>query len=135
MKKFLISLAVLAFLAGCDAANEAATKVIQESGPMTLVFHPGYKMLIDGKPSPIFGTDECPEPDPFMKAFFGPDPDEGDKSCVVISPETTSVEVLISNAGRPVKETWTVERNKDLTTLRRADGSYVLDANEPPAVW
>ncbi|HBO5514605.1 TPA: hypothetical protein L4559_003499 [Pseudomonas aeruginosa] len=135
MKNFLISLAVLAFLAGCDAANEAATKVIQESGPMTLVFHPGYKMLIDGKPSPIFGTDECPKADPFMNAFFGPDPDEGDKLCVVIAPETKSVEVLVSIAGQPVKEAWTVERNKGRTMLRRADGSYLADANEPPAVW
>ncbi|MGG2621668.1 hypothetical protein [Pseudomonas aeruginosa] len=135
MKNFLFSLALLAFLAGCDAANEAATKVIQESGPMTLVFHPGYKMLVAGKPSPIFGTDECPKADPFMKAFFGPEPDEGDKSCVVVAPETKSVEVLISSTGRPVKETWTVERKNDLTMLRRADGSYVLDAKEPPAVW
>lgn len=33
MKNFLISLAGLAFFAGCDIAKEAATKVIQESAP------------------------------------------------------------------------------------------------------
>ncbi|HGY2474936.1 TPA: hypothetical protein ACNU8V_006424 [Pseudomonas aeruginosa] len=128
MKTVFLALAAITLLAGCDAAKEAMNQVVKEQQPMTLVFQSGYKMLVGGKPAPVFGTDECPKADKFMKAIFGPEPDEGQRACVVIAPDTSSIDVLVGFADGPKRETWTVERDGDRTMLRRADGSYLTEA-------
>lgn len=128
MKNALFALVTLILLAGCDAANEALAKVVKEQAPMTLVFLPGYKMLVGGQPAPVFGYDECPKGDGFMRVLFGPAPDEGEDVCVVIPPDAKSVKVLVGLPAGPTQETWAVERDGNRTMLRRADGSYLTEA-------
>lgn len=131
MKHVALALALALSVSGCDAVKElgeTVAKTVPDHAPMTLVFQSGYKMLVGGKPAPIFGTDECPKADKFLKVLFGPEPDEGQRACVVIAPDTTSVDVLVGFAGGPARETWTVERDGNRTMLRRADGSYLTEA-------
>lgn len=54
--------------------------------------------------------------------------DEGQHACVVISPDTKSVDVLVGFPDSPARETWIVERDGDRTMLQRADGSYLTEA-------
>lgn len=134
MKSFILALAALTILSGCDAANDAISQIVKEDQPMTLVFNAGYKVQLDGKVVPIFGNDVCPSADKLMRLLFGPEPDEGQRSCVVVAPETKTVNVLVGSVDRPMQEawiaeTWAVERDGEKTMLRRADGSYVLPAN------
>ena len=63
-----------------------------------------------------------------MKVLFGPDPNAEQRACVVVAPDTSSVDVLVGFADGPARETWTVERDGNRTMLRRADGSYLTDA-------
>jgi len=134
LKSFILALAALTILSGCDAANDAISQIVKEDQPMTLVFNAGYKVQLDGKVVPIFGNDVCPSADKLMRLLFGPEPDEGQRSCVVVAPETKTVNVLVGSVDRPMQEawiaeTWAVERDGEKTMLRRADGSYVLPAN------
>ncbi|WP_427121379.1 hypothetical protein [Pseudomonas aeruginosa] len=129
MKNTLFAVAALALLAGCDAAKEAITEIVKEEQPMTLVFPAGYMAQVGGKAVPIFGADPCPSADKYMKVLFGPEPDEGQRVCVVVAPESKTVNVLVGGGERPELETWTVERDGNRTMLRRADGSYVAEAN------
>lgn len=128
MKSVFWTLSTLTLLAGCDAAQEAMDGVAREQQPMTLVFQPGYKMQVGGKPATIFGTAECPKADKFMKALFGPAPDEGQRECVVIAPDAEFVDVIVGFPDGPVQETWTVERDGNRTMLFRADGGYVTES-------
>ncbi|MFU4920766.1 hypothetical protein ACM7Z6_13380 [Pseudomonas aeruginosa] len=128
MKNTLFAVAALTLLAGCDAAKDAMSEIIKEEQPMTLVFPAGYMAQVGGNAVPIFGTDPCPSADKYMKLLFGPEPDEGQRACVVVSPETQTVNVLVGGGERPELETWTVERDGDRTMLRREDGSYVTEA-------
>ena len=134
MKSIILALAALTILSGCDAANDAISQIVKEEQPMTLVFNAGYKVQLGGKVVPIFGNDVCPSADKLMRLLFGPEPDEGQRSCVVVAPETETVNVLVGSVDRPMQEewiaeTWAVERDGEKTMLRRADGSYVLPAN------
>jgi len=134
MKSVFFSAIALTLLAGCDAANEAMSKIVKEEQPITLVLNAGTKVQLDGKVVPIFGNDKCPSADKFMRVLFGPEPDEGQRSCVVIAPESQTINVLVGGDDRPLQEnwlveTWAVERDGDKTMLRRADGTYVLPTN------
>lgn len=130
MKHVPLVLALLLGLSGCDAAKELGAQIAKSSNqaPMTLVFKPGFKMLVDGQPAPIFGSQKCPPGDEGMSALVGPDPDEGKPICVVIAPDTKTVSVTVGLPKGPSVETWTVERSGDRTMLRRADGSYLAEA-------
>ena len=129
MKNVFFALVITTLLAGCDAANDLVTKIAsEEQKPMTLVFNSGYMAQVGGKAVPIFGTDECPAADKFMKVMFGPEPDEGQRACVVVAPESKTVNVLVGGGSSPKPEVWTVERDGNRTMLRRADGSYVTEA-------
>lgn len=128
MKNVPLLLVLALGLSGCDAAKELGAKVVQNSdhAPMTLVFNSGYKMLVDGRQVPIFGKNECPPANTnAMTSIFGPDSDEGKRSCVVISPDTKTVLVTVGLSDGPTDEIWTVERSSERTMLRRADGSYL----------
>lgn len=130
MKNTILALAALTFLIGCDAAKEAMSDIVKDDRPMTLIINAGTKVQLDGKVVPIFGNDLCPSADKVMKALFGQEPHEGQRSCVVIAPETQTVHVMVGGDDRPLQERWaveiwTVERDGDKTMLRRDDGSYV----------
>jgi hypothetical protein len=122
----------LAFgLSGCDLVKELGAKVASaypEVTPMTLVIHPGYKMLVDGQAVSVFGSTECPSTENNMEEFFGASPDEGSRSCIVIAPDTKTVSVIAALPEGPSAETWTVERSGNRSTLRRADGTLIAAA-------
>ena len=96
-----------------------------------LVLKPGYQVLIDGHPSPVFGTDECPRDEDPQKAYWlGGRPDDiPTRGCVVVGPATTHVRVRVS---RDVTETWKViHQGRDglpVTLVQRPNGEYVADA-------
>lgn len=118
-------------LSGCDAAKELGTTFAKNSDhvPMTLVFNSGYKILVDGREVPLFGKDECPPANTnAMTSIFGPDSEDGKRSCVVIAPDTKTVSVTVGLSDGPTDEILTVERSGDRTMLRRADGSYLAGA-------
>lgn len=124
--------ALVISLSGCDAAKDLGAQVaktVPAHAPMTLVFHSGYKMVVDGREAPIFGKDECPPANTnFMTSIFGADSEDGTRSCVVIAPDTKTVSVTVGLPDGPTDEVWTVERSGDRTMLRRADGSYLAAA-------
>ena len=131
MKNLALTLVAALSLSGCDAMKElgsAVAKTYPEHAPMTLVIHSNYKMLVGGQPAQVFGSDVCPPADKFMKVLFGADPDEGTRSCVVITPETKTVSVTVLLPEGPSKESWTIERSGDRTMLRRADGTLLAAA-------
>lgn len=130
MKYVPFVLALALNISGCDAAKELGAQVAKspDRAPTTLVFKPGYKMLVGDQPAPVFGSQECPPGDEGMRALMGPDPDEGKPICVVIAPDTETVSVTVGFPEGPSVEIWTVERSGDRTMLRRADGSYLAAA-------
>lgn len=130
MKNTILAFAALFFLTGFDDAKEALSDIVKDDRPMTLIINPGTKVQLDGNVVPIFGNDFCPSADKVMKALFGQEPHAGQRSCVVIAPETQTVHVMVGGDDRPLQERWTVEtwtvvRDGDKTMLRRDDGSYV----------
>lgn len=96
-----------------------------------LVLKPGYQVLLDGHPSPIFGIDECPRDVDPQKAFWlGGRPDYiPTNGCVVVGPETTQVRVLVSPH---VAEVWkVVHKQRDgfpVTLVQRPNGDYITKA-------
>lgn len=127
MKKSALTLVAALSLSGCDAMQDLGSSVAKaypEHAPMTLVIHSDYKMLVGGQQAQVFGSDVCPPAD----NLFGSDPDEGTRSCVVITPETKTVSVTVQLSEGPSKESWTVERSGDRTMLRRADGTLLAAA-------
>jgi len=122
MQKPILAAVALTLLTACDAGKDTIRAI---TNPGAIVLHAGYKVQVDGKPVPIFGNDQCPSANKLIKVLFGPEPDEGQRSCLVVAPETKTVSVLVGSGDNPVHETWVVERECDMTMLRRADGSYV----------
>ena len=133
MKNMIFALALVAALSGCDAASNigaALAKTLPAQPPMTLVILPGYEMIVDGKSAPIYGKDECPKRDGgFLNALFGREPDELEShGCVVITPDTKTINVTIGLPTGPSEETWSVERDADRTMLRRENGDLLAGA-------
>lgn len=118
MKGTFFTVAVLALLTGCDGARELAAKVAGDGKPTTLAIRAGYQVQIDGKAVPIYGTSACPPAGELTLTLFGPGPDEGNRTCVVVGPETKTVTVLIGGGAIPQPETWLVDH----------DGSYIVAA-------
>lgn len=96
-----------------------------------LVLKPGYQVLLDGHPSPIFGADVCPqEVDPQKAFWLGGRPDELPmKGCVIVEPTTTEVRVLLSPH---VTEVWKVVHTQrdgfPVTLVLRPNGDYIAEA-------
>lgn len=126
MKGTFFTVAVLALLTGCDGARELAAKVAGDGKPTTLAIRAGYQVQIDGKAAPIYGTSACPPAGELT--LFGPGPDEGNRTCVVVGPETKTVTVLVGGGAIPQPETWLVDHDGSKTMLRRPDGSYIVAA-------
>ncbi|EIU2790069.1 hypothetical protein ACTVD7_006499 [Pseudomonas aeruginosa] len=137
MKPSIVLSLVLASVAGCDAVTEKAANVSQAfiaqypdlQKPISLVFFPGYKVMIDGKATPIIGEDACPPQDGVMAKLFGPSPDEDSKECVEVSPTATEVHVKfpdVAAGGSLKKEEWSVLRDGSRVALRRPNGDFVI---------
>jgi hypothetical protein len=131
MRHVTYALAVLTILTGCDAAKELENVGVQEQQPVALVFQSGYQVMVGGKSVPIFGTEACTSAVGFKRAMIGhaPEPIEGERTCVVIRPDTKSVNVLVGFGSSSQMETWVVERRGEKTMLWRSDGSLVLPSN------
>lgn len=128
MRHITFALAALTLLAGCGAEKELESGSVQEQQPVAFVFQSGYQVMIGGKPVPIFGTESCTSAVGFKRTMIGhaPEPIEGERTCVVIRPDSKSVNVMVG-VGKPSQmETWIVERRGERTMFWRSDGSRVL---------
>ncbi len=96
-----------------------------------LVLKPGYQVLLNGHPTSILGTDECPQDVDPQKAFWlGGRPDDiPTMGCVVVGPETPEVRVMVSPN---LAEVWkVVHEQRDgfpVTRIQRPNGDYIADA-------
>ncbi|EPS7995570.1 hypothetical protein ACVHUK_003096 [Pseudomonas aeruginosa] len=137
MKRAIVLSLVLTSVAGCDPLTEMATNVSQAfiaqypdlQKPMSLVFVPGYKVMIGGKATPITGEDTCPPQDGVMAKLFGPNPYEGSNECVEVSPTATEVHVKfpdVAAGGSLKEEKWSVLHNGGRVALRRPNGDFVI---------
>lgn len=101
------------FLSGCDVFEELAaaqqpTKVIEIVG--------GYRVQINGQLVAIAGTSQCRS-------------DASRHDCIVVTPDTSVVEVLVGYPGQPRREAWTVKRVGEQRQLLQVDGSTVMVAD------
>lgn len=144
INRILAALALItlgATLTGCDSAKatlrDTFTKLGSEFGkmvgelpPMTYVIWPGYEIWVDGVGAHVHGKTMCPvqERDGFMLALFGPAPPPP-PDCIIIEPDTATVEVMYLKAGEKVGEVWQVERRAGLIMLRRPGGDFVAGAD------
>ena len=129
----LAPLAMALLLTGCDNAKQSITAMsvaldkeyIQPSVPV--VVEANSFVLMDGKRIRIKGVDDClKEPRGIvMEMMFGPDNSPKD-GCVLLKPDTASVEITYFPSGEPITEIWTVERPHESTfALRRPNGEYI----------
>lgn len=93
--------------------------------PLT-VFGPKTEMLIGGQLVKVTGSDECPRGGLVAMPIIDLNP-----LCIVIDDKRKVLTVHVEVQGTVNKERWTVERNGNVTTLRREDGSLVVPANVP----
>jgi hypothetical protein len=131
----LAPLAMAVLLSACDQVNQGITDVAEavrknaDVKSIPIQFLPNSYVLMDGKRTRIQGFDDCvKEPRGIlMEMMFGPDngPDDG---CIVVKPDSVSVEVMYFPDGRPIPETWTVEYKDSVYRLRRPNGEFVVDA-------
>lgn len=108
---------------------------IADAAPMripALVFEPGHKMMVGQLKVPVAGTAECPASDKTMELTSGASSDESKFSCIVISHDTKEVVVSVGLPQGVSREVWSVERigerSRERVMLRRADGSYIANA-------
>lgn len=136
MMRILIACAAL-LIAGCGQIAEQYSKLNADTAPV-VVIAPGYKVVINGEPTPIYGSDECPKEDPKMAQLFGSDPLAGLHSCIVVAKDGTDVLVRFKQAQGIQEERWTIVRGEvrkygmtlPTATLRRPDGSMVFVAEK-----
>jgi hypothetical protein len=131
----LAPLAMAVLLSGCDNAKQTLSDIGEALDKeynfpqVPMQFEPDSYVIMDGNRTRIQGFDDClKEPRGIvMEMLFGPDnsPEDG---CVVVKPDTASVEIMYFPDGRPIPETWTVEHpRKHVIALRRPNGEYILD--------
>lgn len=121
---------VLTLLAGCDALAPFQSKT-----PVTYVIKPGTWFVINENPSPTYGLEGCFRSQRENSGKWLTDVSDGPHSgCIVVRPETTSVQIRVSILGQPMTtETWAVERDGIETKFRRADGGYAVYYLKGPA--
>src|ERR1035437_7066745 len=107
MKRISLVLSVVALLAACDAVTSYYAEMAATNQP-TVVFSPGYKIMVDGKPVPIAGFDDCPKTDPIMVKVIGESRLDGSHDCIVIEKDRKNVSVQVGLAGGTVTEQWTI---------------------------
>ena len=106
---------LLSGLAACEHAQQLGTAVAAsvEHEPVTVVIPPGHPVAVDGAVMKVFGTDECPKEHPAVSLLLG-SPAPQATGCIVVSPRTTAVTVLVQDAQARDglrAETWAVERH------------------------
>jgi hypothetical protein len=114
---------VLALLAGCDSAGNFKSET-----PVTYVIKPGTWFVINENPEPTLGTEGCFRSQRELMGKLLTDVSDGPHNgCIVVRPETTSVQIKVSILGNPMElETWAVERDGTETKFRRPDGGYAV---------
>ena len=125
--------AAAVLLAGCDQFRDYYSQMAIDHEP-TLVFAPGFKILVDGKPVAVVGFDNCPKSDPVMNMIFGDDPLAGSHDCIVLSKDRKEVQVQVADPKGVVTEQWTIiretgktgDRPYSRTSLKRPDGSLIV---------
>jgi len=130
----IIFMVALAFAStGCDKVEQIGSILADE--PVTLVFAPGFEIVIEHKPVVIYGRDKCPKREVAMVKIFGSAPTDGLESCVVLTPYSKNVSVGVGLPSGNVTEEWMIIREKGKTksgraysrvTLQRPDGSLVV---------
>ncbi|EGE2353451.1 hypothetical protein DL738_11400 [Escherichia coli] len=112
-------------LTGCDLANGAAESGVFQKytngsfGEPAIVISPGWRMDDHGREASIFGGSYCPDAN---------GNNTREKGCVIIGNNSVSVSVIVVDATKQSRrqETWTIERKKDRTMVKRPDNSYVI---------
>ncbi|MFQ2284927.1 hypothetical protein [Aeromonas dhakensis] len=112
MMRLIWVLVASGFLSGCDAFDDLAAT----QQPKTIEIVSGYRVQINGQPVAIAGTSLCRS-------------DKSRHDCIVVTPDTSVVEVLVGYPGQPLREAWTVKRVGEQRQLLRGDGSTVMVAN------
>lgn len=123
-------------MAGCDTAVNNLSEMVIENSP-DLVFPPGFLFKVGGLSVPIEGFDECPGNDRAMSLLFGPAPNQGENSCIIIRKDKSKIPVKVYLRSGMITEEWTIVRKSGKmengrpylwTTLHRPDGSAVVPA-------
>lgn len=117
MRNMLPALMLAFSLTGCDAMQEAVQETLKAQGPVKLVIHPGYKVLINDTLIPFFGDEPCGPP-------------KNEDYCIIIDQSTDAVNVLLGYPIGVMSEKWVVKREGDRTSLLRPDGSQVIALKE-----
>ena len=117
-------------LTGCNRAIELASEATEEDP--VLVLSPGYKVLIHGIPTAVFGYDLCPNENTGMAMFLGSAQSERSNTCIVLDKTRESVPVRYKTSTGVVTESWKVIRSDIVkygmtfptTTMRRPDNFF-----------
>lgn len=143
MYRYLLAITTAMLLAGCQQAQNnfaAMGASIMDHFPHsepTNVLRPGYEIVLDGKATPIFGSDVCPSAGGGMVPeffFLGGVPRVGEPGCIILAKDRTSVVVQYVDESRQLKtEQWTIVRTTveragrqwPVVGLRRPDGTLV----------
>jgi hypothetical protein len=98
----------LVLLSGCDALAPFQSKT-----PVTYVIKPGTWFVINENPEPTWGTEGCFRSQRGLMGKLLTDVSDGPHNgCIVVRPDTTSVQIKVSILGKPMElETWAVERD------------------------
>ncbi|MGL5489177.1 MAG: hypothetical protein ACRDC6_23240 [Shewanella sp.] len=104
----------------CVDVDEVETSCGERGGsvgrPSCRVFVGGYRVQINGQSVAIAGTSLCRS-------------HKSRHDCIVVTPDTSVVEVLVVYLGQSLREAWTVKRVGEQRQLLRGDGSTVMVAN------
>lgn len=120
---------VLALLTGCDILEPFTSNT-----PVTYVIKPRARFVINENPALTQGMEGCYRSQRELIGKLLTDISEGPHyGCVVVRPETTSVQIKVSILGGPMTlETWAVERDGTQTRFRRSGGDYATFYHRGP---
>ena len=109
--------AIVIAITGCGPVSEVAMESVALAQPEVIV-HPGYKVIIDGEPTAIFGPDDCKVTG---KA-------ESEQGCIVLNGLRESVLVSFNTPKGLVKEEWRIVHGANTAHFQRPDGGHVASA-------
>jgi hypothetical protein len=112
MKNLIWAMVAVNLLAGCDTFEDMASA----QQPKHIEISAGKQVQIDGQKVAIAGTSQCLA-------------DTSRHDCIVITPDTKAVEVLVGYPGQPRREAWTVNQVGDQRLLKSGKGSIVISAD------
>lgn len=112
-----MSAAIVIAFTGCGRVSEDAGESAALARPEVIV-HPGYKVMIDGVPTAIFGPDNC-------KVAGQAEPEQG---CIVLNDLRESVLVSFNTTKGLAQEEWRIVQGATTAHFQRPDGSLVASA-------